>query len=115
MEEKPKEEIIVLNSEDEDYSDLPACGTTGDPAHKVKVASSEKKQKKNANECCSSIKGDASSAPCPCEEEKVHGEKEETKELDEASKKDEDDKLVAEFKDDKKPKTVCYKCKLLPA
>jgi hypothetical protein len=53
--------------------------------------------------------------PCPCEEKKVNDEKEETKELDEATKKDEDDKLVAEIKDDKKAKSVCYKCKLLPA
>lgn len=116
MEEKPKEEI-VLNSEDEDYGDLPACGTTGDPAHKVKEVSSKKKEEKNTNKCCTTIKGDdASTNPCPCEKEKVNPGKEETKEVDEtAVKKDEDDKLIPEITDEKKTKTVCYKCKLLPA
>lgn len=36
-----------VNSEDEDYSDYPACGTTGDPSFKVQ--SNGEKNKKASN------------------------------------------------------------------
>lgn len=39
-----KEEIQV-NSEDEDYSDLPPCGSTGDPSYKVKPEGTLSKEK----------------------------------------------------------------------
>lgn len=38
---------IGLNSEDEDYSDLPSCGTTGDPAHKIQFSKAGGKNQSN--------------------------------------------------------------------
>lgn len=81
---------IILNSEDEDYDDLPSCGTTGDPAHKVKSKKGCDSSKKEKG-CCKSC--DCECRDCDC------------------AKKGEEEKKVEEPEGDKKDKKICYKCK----
>ncbi|KAL4479282.1 hypothetical protein ABPG72_011494 [Tetrahymena utriculariae] len=95
-----KKEEIVLNSDDEDQYGLPACGSSGDPAHKLKVFETKKEDK-----CSKSLKksvegGDCKSCDCDCKDCSCEKKDKEEKKVDES-----------ELGEEKKGKKICYKCK----
>lgn len=79
-------EEVQINSEDEDYSDYPACGTTGDPKHKVGGVTSKKTEVSTTTTTKDTCGG------CECSEVEVECE--------------------ATIKKERK---LCYKCKEVPA